>query len=447
MLADQLWMKYAPDLEVEWKQAKYEGKDVDQYEAACKEIAEAALSDDLEQTALEMGARLSQAPLAAPREFDEPSDWAGIRRSLPDGEPVSKPTFDEEQLADKIAGGWAGRIAGCLLGKPVEGFRREKLLELLQATGNYPMSRYITTDRFTDDLIARLDLNMDATWADKIGLAAPLDDDTNYSVLALKMLEKYGPDFTPGDVAESWLSWVPMFDCCTAERVAYRNIAMGLCPPDTATLNNPYREWIGAQIRGDVFGYINPGDPGRAAEMAWRDASVSHIKNGIYGEMYVAAMIAGAYMTSSPTEVVGCGLAKIPPRSRLKRDIDTVLRWYADGVSGEQAIDRIHELYDDHDVFDWCYTNPNAMIVTAALLHGDGDFGGTICLAVQGAFDTDCNGATAGSIAGVMLGLDTIPDYWYLQYHSALETSIMGFPRVTIAELTERTLRLIEINQ
>ena len=47
--------------------------------------------------------------------------------------------------------------------------------------------------------------------------------------------------------------------------------------------------------------------------------------------------------------------------------------------------------------YSFVHTVNNAALVTAALLWGEGDFTRTIGLAVQGGWDTDCTGATAGS--------------------------------------------------
>ena len=106
-------------------------------------------------------------------------------------------------------------------------------------------------------------------------------------------------------------------------------------------------------------------------------------------------------------------------------------------------IEEIHKTFNEHSANDWCYTNSNAMIVTMALLGGEGDFGRSICLAVQSAFDTDCNGATVGSILGIMLGAGGIDPYWYAPFEKRLYTSIEGYNTVEVDALAKETLALV----
>ena len=239
-----------------------------------------------------------------------------------------------------------------------------------------------------------------------------------------------------------WLDMQPKNAYCTAERVAFTNAVKGYLPPDTARFQNPYREWIGAQIRGDYFGYINPGDPEAAADMAWRDASISHIKNGVYGEMFVAAMLAEAAVTTDGdvARVIETGLKEIPETSRLYEAIRGVIGDFHAGVSQEDAFKKIHEMWDEYTGHGWCHTISNAMIVAASLLYGQGDYGKSACMAVQTGFDTDCNGATVGSIVGMLRGLSSIPEYWTKPFNDTLHTSLFGFTLSTISDMAEKTL-------
>ena len=83
------------------------------------------------------------------------------------------------------------------------------------------------------------------------------------------------------------------------------------------------------------------------------------------------------------------------------------------------------------------------MIVVASLLFGDGDYGKSICLAVETGFDTDCNGATVGSIFGMTHGIKSIPEYWTKPINDKLETTVFGVGTVKISERAKLTLEHI----
>lgn len=436
------WEFYASNLVTEYQQSIEEGLDIEEYKDLFDSVARLPKGELKKRLGDILFEIVYNAKQKEGYPFDEPSDLCAIR-TLRKRTDISR-NVDESALNAKIYGAWMGRICGCMLGKTVEGMRTNELVPFLEETGNYPMHRYIYRSDLTPEIIGKYKFKLEKrVYADEID-GMPVDDDTNYVVLAQEVIRRYGRAFTPSDMARSWLDMQKKNAYCTAERVAYCNFVKGFTPPASAEYQNPFREWIGAQIRGDYFGYVNPGDPELAAEMAWRDASISHVKNGIYGEMFASAMIAAAAVTSDIEEIILCGLGEIPHTSRLYADVTAVIDAYKSGVSQADCFKMIHGKYDEYTVHGWCHTISNAMIVAAALLYGEGDFGRSICMAVETGFDTDCNGATVGSVLGMANGIESIPEYWTAPFNDSLYTSIFGIEKVNVIERAELTLSHIK---
>ena len=424
------WELYSADFHHDFRQHMDEGRDVVRYEQLVEAVERLPMGPLREKMADLLYHAMDEAPRRSGYPYDEPSDLAGIRAQRPQRMVSLPPPPADHVLRNRIRGAWLGRICGCLLGLPVECWKSERIGKLLQKNGSASLSAYMTNEG-----------DPGKYWIDKIKGCAPADDDTNYTVLAAtRIVGRYGRDFTPEQVAHTWLDSLMKNEYCTAERVAYMKLIAGMKSPHSALYKNAYREWIGAQIRGDYYGYINPGCPETAAGMAWRDASVSHVKNGIYGEIFVAAMLAAAAVCDDAKTIIRAGLGEIPRMSRLSEAIGSVISWYEDGAGAAECFSRIHGSYDENLRYEYIHTNPNAMVVAASLLYGAKDFGKSICMAVETGYDTDCNGATVGSIVGMMVGADHIPADWTDPIGGMLDTAIMAVGRVRVNDMVDITM-------
>jgi ADP-ribosylglycohydrolase len=417
----------------ELEERREAGYDLGGVEEVCRRALESGSPEEIARAQT----RLEQTSLRADWTFDEPSSLEGIRAALPPPPGVRPVRLDNDGLRDRLTAAWRGRCAGCNLGKPVEGWSRERIRRYLELAGAYPIDDYLPV---LDPFPAGMELNWcwPQTTRGNVEFMAR-DDDIDYTILALHILEEHGFDFGPMDVAEEWLDHLPFTQVYTAERAAYRNLVHGFVFPETATHRNPYREWIGAQIRADMWGYVSPGDPERASLLAFQDSSLSHTQNGIYGEMWVAALIATCFVTDDIREVLETSLALVPPRSRLTEAVRDIIDLHAKGLDWENARDEIEQRYGH---YGFVHTVNNAALVAAALLWGDGDYSRTVGLAVQGGWDTDCNGATAGSAFGAMHGTDLVPSHWVDPLNDMVRSAIMGFDHSTLSDLATRTLRL-----
>ena len=447
-MKDKKWLTFSESVLVEYEQSKDEGRLVDSYASDLVYINENYQKGILmEKEAACLFQKIRSAPISDNYIYKEPSDLDGIRKLCTKViQKDSSMKIEKENLKQKIYGAWLGRCAGCLLGQPIEGWYRARIEGFMRDTDNYLPRTYLSSN-VSDDIRKKYSITDEGhvygssfiNWINNIK-CAPEDDDTNYTIIGLKTLEENGKDFTSVDIAHSWLMNMQFLHACTAERVAYRNFANLIDPPESADFNNAYREWIGAQIRADIFGYVNPGNIESAAEMAWRDARISHTKNGIYGEMFVAAMLSKAAVCNDIQTIIEAGLSQIPSTSRLYAAIQQVFEWKRSGMDWRSAIDKIHLLYDETKPHHWCHTIPNAMICVISLLWGQGNFTQTIGISVVAGFDTDCNGATTGSVIGMMIGAENLPATWITPLNNTLKSGIDGFNIIKISELAERSL-------
>jgi ADP-ribosylglycohydrolase len=417
-------------------QRRETGYDVDEF------VAEANRTDSSDRAAvLDIVDRMAFAERGNSWRYVEPDAIEDIQATL-GAQPPAK-SLPELALRDKINAAWLGRIAGCNLGKPVEWgthWTAEHIRDYLILADAYPLRDYVPVLDPMPEGFVLTDSWPETTRGNVKGSAR--DDDIDYPILALHLLETHGTALTPEDVGAAWTRLFPIEQVFTAERAAYINLVDGYTVPEVARRRNPYREWIGAQIRGDVFGYVHPGDPWTAARLSFQDASLSHVGNGIYGEMWSAALVASAFTAESAAEALVSALAVVPPESRLAEALRHVLELKESGISWETALEAIQAAYGR---YSWVHTINNAAAVAVALLWSDGDFTTGVGRIVMSGWDTDSNGATVGSVLGILSETKNLPDHLIKPLENRTRSALFGFDNSVISDLANRTA-LLAIN-
>jgi len=377
-------------------------------------------------------AELKRLPIDRDLAKQESNDLAQIQALRPSGPRRMRDGFDKHAYSDRLEGALLGRMAGCTLGSPVEFWPIDKMKALAEENGQaFPPADYWC--RVPEPKLKRYQMSRREEYTLNGMNGVPVDDDIAYTLLGLLVMEEHGPEFTIADVGKAWIKYLP--HACTAEDVALKNLKKGVSAGKAGEKDNPYCEWIGADIRSDPWGYMAPGWPERAAAMAYRDACISHRRQGIYGEMFFAAAIAAAFAVEDPVEALRIGLTEIPRRCALAGAVRWALRVSPEIKDYKQARAAMERKFKGmHRV----HTINNACLTIWGITIGGRDFTRVIGETVAMGMDNDCTAATAGSIVGAVVGKQGIPEHWYRNFNNTIHSYLIGKRRFSISGILRR---------
>jgi ADP-ribosylglycohydrolase len=310
--------------------------------------------------------------------------------------------------------------------------------------GEWPLNDYIS-----ERMLATLG-RRHTSWHDAVRgkiTYATSDDDINYKVCGMLLLERHGRDFTKDDLCDLWYVNMPAGWQFGPERTLnVRGALWSMMPPgpkvtpteEWASVLNPKDEYCGALIRADAYGYGCPGHPALAAELAWRDASYTHRRTGIYGTMFAAAAIATAFIADEPLEIFRTAVKYIPQRSRFAEVVHDSIEQVAAASDWIDGYQRVHNKYRE---YDHCriYQEIGTVINTMRFAK---DVGDGICMQVSQGNDTDSFGATCGSILGAYFGREALDDRWLKPFNDRILTSVATFHEQRLSVVAQRMAAL-----
>lgn len=307
--------------------------------------------------------------------------------------------MSEEEVLNRMKGGWIGEMAGVTWAAPTEFYNFGKYFEIDPNMTIIPEDLVpewkpeLINDAFTQD-----DLYVDTTFLDCLKENGPLTDWTVYgeyfgeSQYRLWHANKWGRDNVRAGIPTPWSGHY------------------------TNTLHADDIDW---QIEVDAIGMAALAQPEVAKELAWRIGHVMNYGDGVYGGVYVAAMYAKAFTAQSIDEIIQAGMNAIPQESQFWQIQNEVLECYNSGMTWEETWNVLAEKWENDRCPSGLYKKTfnidakmNSAYITMGLLYGEGDFEKTMLISMRCGQDSDCNPASAAGILGCFYGYDALDEKW-----------------------------------
>ena len=348
--------------------------------------------------------------------------------------PASKEVvLTKDALMDKIMGGWAGQTIGVVYGAPTEFKFCGTLIpeEIPIGWGEGYVKHW---------------------WDRKPGLFDDVYNDLTFA----EAFEQLGLDATSEELALRF-AYAP-YHLAHANQAGRYNVRQGIMPPESGNwMNNPHADDLDFQIEADFVGLMSPAMLPQALDIADRVGHIMNSGDGFYGGAYVAGLYSAAFAENDPAKIVDMALEAIPHESTFWQCINDVRLWHKKYPADWKAT--WFELLKKWGTDTGCPKGVglsfdidaklNSAYVTIGMLYGGGDFGRSMEIATRCGQDSDCNPATVGGVLGVVLGLDSIPEFWRTPVMEIWDLDFEGTD-VSLAKGAEysfnQALQLIEKN-
>ena len=165
-----------------------------------------SLSDSYDEF-VNFSKKLSNLKIRSDWNYVEPNSINDILNEMDPSRPKGQiKEIDLEDSSKRVEAAFLASLCGCMLGKPLEAmFTGHEIRKALEEIGEWPMSEYISKD--IENVLPRVHRSFPETAREYIKYVAP-DDDINYTIMGMLILEKFGSDFTHENMKELWLSLI-----------------------------------------------------------------------------------------------------------------------------------------------------------------------------------------------------------------------------------------------